>query len=133
MQDQLDRSQQRLEAAKSAEHTRAASAILSTAGSILGSFLGGRSNVGSIFGKVVSGAGRTAGAATSKQRADVVATKVSQLTNDLQSIEDELTTELSDISSRWDGVAAQIDTVPVSLEKTDVSVVQLVLAWIPVK
>ena len=133
LQDQLDLSQQRLEAAKSAEHTRAASAILSTAGSILGSFLGGRSNVGSIFGKVVSGAGRTAGAATSKQRADVVATKVSQLTNDLQSIEDELTTELSDISSRWDGVAAQIDTVPVSLEKTDVSVVQLVLAWIPVK
>ena len=133
LQDQLDLSQQRLEAAKSAEHTRAASAILSTAGSILGSFLGGRSNAGSIFGKVVSGAGRTAGAATSKQRADVVATKVSQLTNDLQSIEDELTTELSDISSRWDGVAAQIDTVPVSLEKTDVSVVQLVLAWIPVK
>lgn len=133
LQDQLDLSQQRLEAAKSAEHTRAASAILSTAGSILGSFLGGRSNVGSIFGKVVSGAGRTAGAATSKQRADVVATKVSQLTNDLQSIEDELTTELSDISSRWDGVAAQIDTVPVSLEKTDVNVVQLVLAWIPVK
>ena len=133
LQDQLDLSQQRLEAAKSAEHTRAASAILSTAGSILGSFLGGRSNVGSIFGKVVSGAGRTARAATSKQRADVVATKVSQLTNDLQSIEDELTTELSDISSRWDGVAAQIDTVPVSLEKTDVNVVQLVLAWIPVK
>ena len=133
LQDQLDLSQQRLEAAKSAEHTRAASAILSTAGSILGSFLGGRSNAGSIFGKVVSGAGRTAGSATAKQRADVVETKVSQLTNDLQSIEDELTTELSDISSRWDGVAAQIDTVPVSLEKTDVSVVQLVLAWIPVK
>ena len=133
LHDQLDLSQQRLEAAKSAEHTRAASAILSTAGSILGSFLGGRSNVGSIFGKVVSGAGRTAGAATSRQRADVVETKVSQLTNDLQSIEDELTTELSDISTKWDGVAAQIDTVPVSLEKTDVNVVQLVLAWIPVK
>jgi hypothetical protein len=133
LQDQLDLSTQRLEAAKSAEHARAAGAILSTAGSILGSFLGGRRNAGSILGKVVSGAGRGAGTATAKQRADVVETKVSQLTNDLQGVEDELTTELTDISSKWDGVAAQIDTVPVSLEKTDVNIVQLVLAWIPVK
>jgi Helicase HerA, central domain len=133
IQDQLHLSQQRLEAAKSAEHAKAAGAILSTAGSILGSFLGGRSNAGSILGKVVRGAGRGAGTATAKQRADVVETKVQQLTNDLQSVEDELTTELSDISSKWSGVAGQIDTIPVSLEKTDINIVQLVLAWIPVK
>ena len=133
IQDQLDLSQQRLEAAKSAEHAKAAGAILSTAGSILGSFLGGRSNAGSILGKVVRGAGRGAGTATAKQRADVVETKVQQLTNDLQSVEDELTTELSDISNKWSDVAGQIDTIPVSLEKTDINIVQLVLAWIPVK
>jgi hypothetical protein len=133
IQDQLELSQQRLEAAKSAERTKATGAILSTAGSILGSFLGGRSNAGSILGKVVRGAGRGAGTATAKQRADVVETKVQQLTNDLQSVEDELTSELSDISSKWSDVAGQVDTIPVSLEKTDVSIVQLVLAWIPVK
>ncbi len=81
---------------------------MSTAGSILGSFLGGRSNAGSILGKVVRGAGRGAGTATAKQRADVVETKVQQLTNDLQGVEDELTSELSDISSRWSGVADHI-------------------------
>jgi hypothetical protein len=133
IQDQLELSQQRLEAAKSAEHSKAAGAILSTAGSILGSFLGGRSNAGSILGKVVRGAGRGAGTATAKQRADVVETKVQQLTNDLQGVEDELTSELSDISSKWSDVAGQIDTIPVSLEKTDINIVQLVLAWIPVK
>ena len=133
IQDQLDLSQQRLEAAKSAEHAKAAGAILSTAGSILGSFLGGRSNAGSILGRVVSGAGRASGTATAKQRADVVETKVQQLTNDLQGVEDELTSELNDISSKWSGVAGQIETIPVSLEKTDINIVQLVLAWIPVK
>ena len=133
IQDQLDLSQQRLEAAKSAEHAKAAGAILSTAGSILGSFLGGRRNAGSILGKVVSGAGRASGTATAKQRADVVETKVQQLTNDLQSVEDELTTELGDISTKWSDVAGQVETIPVSLEKTDINIVQLVLAWIPVK
>jgi Helicase HerA, central domain len=133
LQEQLDLSQQRLEAAKSATHAKAAGAILSTAGSILGSFLGGRSNAGSILGKVVRGAGRGAGTQTSRQRADVVETKVEQLTQDLQSVEDELTTELGDITDKWHGVASQIDSVPVSLERTDISIVQLQLAWIPVR
>ncbi len=133
IQDQLELTQQRVEAAKSAEHAKAAGAILSTAGSILGSFLGGRSNAGSILGKVVRGAGRGAGTQAARQRADVVETKLSQLTADLQVVEDDLTTELGDITDKWDGVARQIDVIPVSLEKTDVNVVQLQLAWIPVK
>ena len=40
--------------------------------------------------------------------------------------------DLLRITSAWDEKAAAIDSVPVSLERTDIQVAQLVLAWLPV-
>ena len=39
---------------------------------------------------------------------------------------------MSQIASAWEAKAAAVVSVPVSLERTDVQVAQLVLAWVPV-
>ena len=55
---------------------------------------------------------------------------------DIKSRGGDLKTDLSDdiigITGAWDEKAIAIDSVPVSLERTDVQVSQLVLAWVPV-
>ena len=43
-----------------------------------------------------------------------------------------LSEDLLRITSAWDAKAAAVDSVPVSLERTDIQVAQLVLAWLPV-
>jgi len=50
----------------------------------------------------------------------------------LQDVESELAGELTEIGARWDGLAGQIATTSIPLEKSDVKVTQLVLAWVPV-
>jgi hypothetical protein len=47
-------------------------------------------------------------------------------------LEEELTEDLLRITSAWDEKAAAVESVPVSLERADIQVAQLVLAWLPV-
>jgi hypothetical protein len=134
LQNQLETAQGRVEVAKSAEHSKLAGTVLSTAGSILGSFLGGRKmNAGAIAGRVISGAGRGASSRTAGKRSDVAETKVEQLTEELHSLEDDLATELHDITSKWSDLAGKVETIPVTVEKADVRVTQLVLGWVPMR
>jgi hypothetical protein len=134
LQNQLETAQGRVEVAKSSEHSRMAGTVLSTAGSILGSFLGGRKvNAGTIAGRVISGVGRGASSRTAGKRADVAENKVEQLTEELHSLEDDLATELHDITSKWADLAGKVETIPVTVEKADIRVTQLVLGWIPMR
>jgi hypothetical protein len=134
LQNQLETAQGRVEVAKSAEHSKLAGSVLSTAGSILGSFLGGRKvNAGAIAGRVISGVGRGASSRTAGKRSDVAETKVEQLTEDLHSLEDDLATELHDITTKWSELAGKVETIPVTVEKADVRVTQLVLGWVPMR
>ena len=106
--------------------------ILSVAGSILGSLLGGRSNAGSLvrgLGGAASRRGRTAAAGDRVDSAEnVLAAKQQTLTD----VEAELENELVAIVDAWSTKAENIDSVQVALEKTDIKVDDLVLCWIPV-
>jgi hypothetical protein len=134
LQKQLDTAEGQVKVAKTAEHSRMAGTILSTAGSILGSFLGGRKvNAGTVAGRVISGVGRGSSSRTSAARADVAEGKIQQLSTDLQAVEDELTSELNDITSKWSDVASKTESVPVTVEKADIRITQLVLGWVPMR
>ena len=47
-------------------------------------------------------------------------------------LETELTTEIAEIDARWQAVAERTSTISVGLERTDVQVTGVVLAWMPV-
>ncbi len=65
-------------------------------------------------------------------RVDAAQGKVGRLEADLQGVEAELAQELTEIGATWDAAAAAITSTTIPLEKSDVKVTQLVLAWIPV-
>ena len=74
--------------------------------------------------------GRRSTAAQSA-RLDSAQQRLAELGQDAAELEQELQQELAAIDSEWDQKAADVSVAQVRLEKTDVSVAQLALVWIP--
>ena len=94
--------------------------------------LGGGKSRGGMLGKLGSAAGRRGRTKASKERLDAAENKVERLQESLADLEADLTEEVTEIDSRWMSAAKQSDTMQVPLEKTAITVSELVLAWIPV-
>jgi hypothetical protein len=105
--------------------------LLSTAGSILGDLLGGRSRSRTLR-SLGSAAGRRGRTAAARERVEAAEGKVGRLHDDLVDLERELAGELAEIDAKWQGIAQQTTTISVGLERTDVQVAGVVLAWMPV-
>lgn len=109
-------------AAKSQEN------LLGTAGDLLGAFLGGKSG-STALNKAAS---RRTATAKASAKADSAAAKYHAKTAELEELEQELAAEVGDIVAKHQGLADQIETVDIPLEKTDVRIADLKLIWIPV-
>jgi hypothetical protein len=132
LRSQIDTAQDRAAVLTAEQQGRQAEELLGTAGSILGGFLGGRRNAGSILGSLGTAAGRRRRSSTSAQRLEAAQNKVADLGADYQELETELTADLTEITDQWSEKAAAVEPVAVRLEKTDVRLVDLRLVWIPV-
>ena len=95
----------------------------SAIGSVLGAFLGGRRRTRSLA--------RPRSTAAQSARLDSAQQRLAELGQDAAELEQELQQELAAIDSKWDQKAADVSVAQVRLEKTDVSVAQLALVWIP--
>ncbi len=133
-QDALAAAHDRVDVLKSEHRGRRGEEIIGAAGSILGGLLGGKSRkgAGGILGSLGGLFGKHQRASTAGERVDAVENKVATLEQDLHDLEAEAATEIQQLSDAWDAKEAGITTVAVALERTDVSVSQLVLAWVPV-
>jgi len=132
VQSQLAAAESAVNVASEQQKARQRDDLLSSAGSILGGLLGGRKSTGGLLGQLGRAAGRTGKTSAAGARVDAAQDKVERLEAQLQDVEAELAQELTEIGAKWDGVAAQITTTSIPLEKSDVKVTQLVLAWVPV-
>ena len=94
--------------------------------------------LGGVFGSRRSAAGRIGRAAerltrnSDGERVDEAQGKIGRIEEQIAALDAELAAEQTDIEAKWATAAAAITTVPVSLERTDVKVTQLALAWVPV-
>jgi hypothetical protein len=135
LQTQLHAAEDRAELLRDQQRSSRVSEVAHVAGGILGSFLGGRSRAGTLskmagsLGGIASRRGRSSAAG---DRVHAAENKIGQLQQNIADVEAELAQELTEIQSAWDAKAAAVQTVNVTLEKTDVSVAQLALAWLPV-
>jgi len=77
-------------------------------------------------------AGRRSRTAAAGDRLDAAENKLEGLHQQLEDLEAQLSQEVTDIDAKWMATAKNISTMPVSLERTDVKVIQLALVWIPV-
>ena len=131
IRDQIAASQDRVDVLESEADGKRNSELLSTAGSILGGLLGGKSR-SSLLGKLGSAAGRRGRTHSAQERVDAAANKTARLTAELEQLDVELAGKVTDIDAAWMTKGKQISTLQVGLEKADVRVTQLVLAWLPV-
>ena len=131
LRDQIAAAADRVDVLEEEAASRRNSELLSTAGSILGGLLGGRSR-SSILGKLGSAAGRRGRTKAAGERLDAAENKAVRLQQQLEELEAELAAEVTELDARWRDAAARIETMPISLERSDVTVTQLVLAWLPV-
>ena len=65
-------------------------------------------------------------------RVESALAKVEQKEMELADLEAELADAIADIAAEWDAKAAEVEELEVGLEKTDISVTQLALIWVPV-
>jgi predicted nucleic acid-binding Zn-ribbon protein len=92
---------------------------------VLGGLFGGRRSRAS-----VAAAARRA--QTAQRRVDTARSKADDLTAQLADLEAEIAAEVAAIDQQWTATAAELQTLSVPVEKTDVSVVDLRLVWVPV-
>jgi len=135
LQTQLEVAEDRAELLRDQQRSSRVSEVAHVAGGILGSFLGGRSRASTLSkmaGSLGGIAGRRGRSSAASDRVHAAENKMVQIQQNIADVEAELAQELTEIQSVWDARAAAVQTVNVTLEKTDVSVAQLALAWLPV-
>jgi hypothetical protein len=132
LRDRIAAAQDRADVLDEQASSRRNSELLSTAGSILGGLLGGSRSRGGLLGKLGTAAGRRGTTKASEERLDAAANKVERLQESLEDLEHELAQDIIEIDARWMARATGIQTMQIPLEKTDIKLTQLVLAWLPV-
>ena len=136
LQSQLQAAEGRAEVLEAEQKGRRNDELFSTAGSILGDLFGGKKSrggmLGSVFKKTGSAAGKRGRTSAAGERLDAAEDKIQLLHQQMEDLEADLTQEITDIDAKWMGIAKNITTLPVTLEKSDVKVTQLSLVWIPV-
>ena len=82
----------------------------------------------SAIGGAASRRGMTA---RTSQRRESAAEKVEATKDDLAELEQEILDEIAEIDERWKATAAEVDTLQIRLEATDVRVLETRLVWVP--
>jgi uncharacterized protein YPO0396 len=82
----------------------------------------------SAVGSAASRRGMTARTSERKQTAEQ---KVDAAQDDLAELEQEILDEVAEIDERWTATAAEVDTLTIRLEATDVRVLETRLVWVP--
>lgn len=101
---------------------------MQAAGDVLGGLLGsGRSRAARV-GRAAERLTRT----SDSKRVDEASGRVERIDRQLAELDRDFADQTATVEAEWAGVAATVTTVPVSLERTDVHVSRLGLAWIPV-
>jgi hypothetical protein len=136
LRDQIEAAEDRARVAAEDAKGKKSSELFSTAGSLLGGLLGGSRSktkmIGDLLGDAGTAARRRGTTSASERRVDAAENKVERLVAQYEELEAELAEEVEEISSRWDERATAVTTMSIGLEKTDVTVAQFVLAWLPV-
>ena len=126
----IDKSEDRVRELEADVSSRGKDQILDIGMSVLGGVLGGRRSTRSILSGA-SSKRRVKG--NVEERLKTAENRLADKVDELDELETELTDSLWDIQSEWDDKAKEIDTIEVPLEKTDISIDEFSLIWIPTR
>jgi hypothetical protein len=127
LQQKLDRERMELIQKQSALDARKREEMVSAGESILGLFLGSRSRRG--FSQAVNKRAQTERAS---QMLEMQSREVEALSAEIRDLEQDLMREMAQVESDLRPRLAEIETVPVRLEKNDIQLLGFTLVWVPV-
>jgi hypothetical protein len=102
--------------------------LLRAAGDLLGGLFGSRRSAASKIGSAADRLTRDADGA----RVEEARGKVARIEQQRVELDEKLAAESLSIDAKWSAAAAAVTTVPVMVERTDIKVTQIALAWVPV-
>jgi hypothetical protein len=129
--DAVEAAADKVDQAEAAQRTRRNDTLARSAGSLLGAVFGGRRSARSMardLSGMVGGAGR---GQESAQRVESARNRVGERQEALDRLEADLADELAAIDVEAAAHAAAVEPVDVPLEKSDIRVTSLVVAWVP--
>jgi aryl-alcohol dehydrogenase-like predicted oxidoreductase len=88
--------------------------------------------MGDLLGDAGTAARRRGTTSASDRRVDAAENKVQRLVDQYDELEAELEQDVAEIAGRWEAAAGSVQPMTIGLERTDVNVTQLVLAWVPI-
>ena len=136
LRDQIETAEDRADVLEEEAKGKRNSELLSTAGSFLGGLLGGKKSASKMIGGVLGDAGtaarRRGSTSASDRRVDAAENKVARLSDQLADLEADAEADVTEIAARWNAAATAITPMTVGVERTDIKVIQLSLAWVPV-
>ena len=95
-------------------------------------FLGGKKSSRSMAADLRRASSKRKQTRTSSQRIQSASNRVEEKAEALEDLENELADELLALDLEWEEKAQAIEELEVGLEKTDITVDELSLVWIPV-
>jgi len=131
-QVQLARATDRVAEVEQSARARRNEELLGGAGALLGAVLGGRGRTRSLVRGLGGAAGRRGRSRTASQRRETVGNRAEEAAVAVADLEADLQDELVAIAAEWDDKAAQVEPLPIGLEKADVSLQQVTVVWVPV-
>ena len=124
--------QERLQTAQTTASTSRTDELISGAGSVFGALMGGRRSSRSIATAVRSVSAKRGRTTRAAEKVEQYGARIEDHTEDLTELETTLADAIVELDERWALVATATLVVPVPLEKNDITVSQVALAWVPV-
>ncbi len=131
----IEKAEDRIREAKFDAFTRQreqkTSQMLDIAGGVLGGLLGGRTTTRTITSSIRRSQSKARMAGRAEERMRTAENRYNDLMGDRQELEDALAEDLYEIQDEWAEKAGNIESMTVGLEKTDISIDDVALVWIP--
>ena len=127
----VEKSEDRIRELESDVKSRGRDQIMDIGMSVLGGVLGGRRSTRSILGGARRASSKSRVKGNAEERLHTAENRLTEKVDELDQLETELTDSLWEIQSDWDEKAKNIETMEVPLEKTDISIDDFSLIWIP--
>ena len=131
LQDALELAKRRAEELEHGQRSHQTTELVAGAGAVLGALFGGRRSARSIAGAVGTLSSRRGTASRARERTETAEARARQKEDALEALEQEILDEVARLDEEWRAKAAEIETVSIRLEATDVDVVETRLVWVP--
>jgi hypothetical protein len=126
VKDQLRAAERRVSELSVDVSSRKQQEMMGGVGDLLGSLFGGKRTTTALKGA----ASRRSQVRRTQERLETAEAKVADKADDIEELEADLADDILEINQEWEDKAANIESVEIGLEKTDISVRSLQLVWV---